>query len=193
MQSIPQIVTLTIVFICIIGCGSENSNSNYNNLDLGIKAFDAGDYKKAITFFDSAIRKDEKNSSAWGLKGESLRHLKAYSESLQCYKKVIEIDPNNPYARLDIATILAACPEQQIREGKVALEIATKCYDLNQDPKLEPRILALFASCHAELGNYDEAVGFINKAINHPQIISQHKSEYMGRLNLFKNNIPYRE
>ena len=62
----------------------------------------AGRPKEAFKAYDEAIRIYPQNFDAWIWKGDSLKNLAQYNESLQAYDKAIEaVPPKMPEAEAD--------------------------------------------------------------------------------------------
>jgi lipoprotein NlpI len=52
-----------------------------------------GDAKKAIEFFDKALKIDDWYLPAWNDKGVALLELEDYQKALYCFEKVVTLDP----------------------------------------------------------------------------------------------------
>ncbi|MEI6683527.1 MAG: peptidoglycan-binding protein [Bacteroidota bacterium] len=65
-------------------------------IDLGIKEYYSGNYLKAISFYDSAINKYEKNSAAYALKGQTEIVLKKFDNAESDLLKSLSIDSLRP-------------------------------------------------------------------------------------------------
>lgn len=53
----------------------------------------AGDYKKAITSFESVVKENPSHALAYSNMGYSYRKMKQYDKAIALYKKALEIDP----------------------------------------------------------------------------------------------------
>ena len=49
--------------------------------------------KKALKYFDKALKLDPKNEQAWYDKGSSLHRLEKYKEAITCFDKALKLDP----------------------------------------------------------------------------------------------------
>jgi Flp pilus assembly protein TadD len=90
------------------------------------------------------------------------------------------------------AWIWATAPNAKFRDGKQALQAATKACELSEFKDAEA--LEALAAAQAELGNFDEAVKSQTKAV---AIMTAEKDEDLAdakvRLKLYKSRKPFRE
>jgi tetratricopeptide (TPR) repeat protein len=80
----------------------------------------------------------------------------------------------------------AGCPDATIRDGAKALEAARKAHDLSKGPAE----MAALAAAHAELGQFDKAVEWQEKAI--AAAPEGAKEQYRERLKKYQDRKPYR-
>jgi tetratricopeptide (TPR) repeat protein len=147
--------------------------------------------------FDAAIK--ECNATIWSDPGNSLAHLtraKAwratgeYINALADLKNVTRQDPQNASAFDLTAQIRAACPNERLRDGKDALESATKACELTSWKKAN--YLDTHAAAYAETGDFASAVKWQTTAIELQKEIKE-KDEYSARLKLYQEKKPYHE
>jgi hypothetical protein len=62
----------------------------------------------------------------------------------------------------NLAWLLATCPDNTVRNGPVALDLARQV--CSQHPR--PRYLATLAAAHAEVGDFGQALSVANQALN---------------------------
>jgi hypothetical protein len=87
------------------------------------------------------------------------------------------------------AWVWAACPDPKLRDGKRAVESATKACELTN--WREPRFLHALAAAHAEAGDFDSAVQWQTKALAFATNPSENQ-EQRARLLLYQDKKPYR-
>ena len=86
--------------------------------------------------------------------------------------------------------ILAVCPDEHFRDGEKAIEHATRACELTQ--WREMICLNTLAAAYAEVGKFDKAVEFENKALEMATKDAD-KKRYHDRLRLYQSGKPYRE
>jgi hypothetical protein len=86
--------------------------------------------------------------------------------------------------------ILAACPEAKCRDGKKAVEAATRACELTEWKKAD--CLDTLAAAYAESGDFNAAVMWERKAI---AIVAdeRNKDAFRSRVALYQARKPYRE
>ena len=106
------------------------------------------------------------------------------------YKEAIRLDCTFARAYHALAWLWATCPEESYRDGKRAVEFATRACGLS-DWKEAFNLRAL-AAAYAEVGEFDKAVEWEEKAI---QLYANADDRKKGeeRLKLYKDKKPYRE
>jgi tetratricopeptide (TPR) repeat protein len=149
-----------------------------------------GDLDKAITDYSEAIRIDPyyywayvNRGLAWHSKGEFTRAIADYDEA-------IRIDPKVWTAYNNLAWLWATCPDPKYRDGKRAVESATRACKLSQWK--EPQPIGTLAAASAEAGDFDTAIKLQEK------VLERYKKETLralGRelLSLYRAKKPYHE
>ncbi|HEX4145649.1 MAG TPA: tetratricopeptide repeat protein [Pirellulales bacterium] len=167
----------------------EPDSLTYNN--RGIAWTKKGDYDQAIADFNQAIRLDPGHVRAWDNRGIAWQGKKNYERAIQNYNQAIQLDPNFAAAYNNAAWLLATCPDQRIRDGRRAVELAAKACDLTVWSNAY-NCGTLAAAC-AEAGDFEAAVKYQTKAI---EMNSKNAAFLKGanrRLALYKEHKPCRE
>ena len=89
----------------------------------------------------------------------------------------------------NIARLRATCPDARYRDGKKAVEIATKACELNGWK--DAGSLDLLAAAYAEAGEIEQAIKWENKAIEVAP--ANHKFLYLRNLDFYKQGKPHRD
>lgn len=98
--------------------------------------------------------------------------------------------PNDPRAYREAGLLFAACIDAKFRDGKKAVEYATKACEL--DGWKNPQSLCILAAACAEKGDFEEAMTWQTKALELAADDAP-KDEYRRRLALYKRRQPFRE
>jgi tetratricopeptide (TPR) repeat protein len=114
---------------------------------------------------------------------------KDYARALADYEKAVQLAGKEPYAsayHTALALLRAGCPDATIRDGGKALEAARKAHALSKGPAE----MAALAAAHAELGQFDKAVEWQEKAV--AAAPEGAKEQYRERLKKYRDRKPYR-
>ncbi|RIK80589.1 MAG: hypothetical protein DCC68_10610 [Planctomycetota bacterium] len=121
-----------------------------------------GDEKAELAALNESIRLNPKLAGAYYHRSAVWRSTGDTGNELADLAKCLELDPNEVGAYHRRAEILVLDDDPAIRNGKAAVENATKACELTKWEDV-PSILML-AAAHAEAGNRDEAVKWQKKA-----------------------------
>jgi tetratricopeptide (TPR) repeat protein len=148
---------------------------------------DKQDYDKAIRDFNDAIRLDPKDWNSYRERGSAWQHKQEYDKAIEDYETAIPLSPKQvPLALNDLALLLAASPDWRFRDGKRAIELATKACE--RMAWKDGMFLETLAAAYAEDGQFDVAVRYELKASQDPRL----GDYYRQRLELYKQKKPYR-
>jgi tetratricopeptide (TPR) repeat protein len=113
-----------------------------------------------------------------------------FAEAAAHYMEAMRLDPLDAEAHNNLAMILAACPDATNRDGKRAVDSATRACALTAWKN--PYYLDTLAAAAAEAGDFDAAVAWQARAI---EILREQwkKEDYRTRLALYQARQPYRE
>src|SRR5262245_46143338 len=157
--------------------------------DRGNVALAQKDYDKALADYDKAIQLDPAYVVPWHLRGGTWQAKKEYAKALADYEKAVQLAGKESYAstyHTALAMLRAGCPDDNIRDGAKALEAAKKAHALSKGPAE----MAALAAAHAELGQFDQAVEWQEKAV--AAAPEGAKEQYRERLKRYQDRKPYR-
>jgi len=163
----------------------------YNNRGLrGLIWYATGAYDKAIADYDQAIRLDPKNATAYNNRGDAWAAKQEYDKAIADYDQAIRLDPKNATAYNNRAWLRATCPNERYRDGKRAVESATRACELT-DWK-EAYLLDTLAAAYAECGDFAHAIEYQEKTQG---LYKDEKDRKKGRdrLALYREKKPYRD
>jgi len=172
-----------------------NPNLTEAHYNRGKVWYEKGAYDKAITDFTEVIRLNPKNVDAYNNRGIVRNEKGEFAKAIADYNKALAVTPDHIAARNSLAWLQATCPDEKYRDGKKAVENATKAYQL--DGSKHWQCLGTIAAAYAESGDFEKAKEWAAKAIAmvtaDKSVSDKDKSEMRSRLELYKQGKPYRE
>jgi tetratricopeptide (TPR) repeat protein len=148
------------------------------------------EYDKAIADYSRAIRINHNYAEAYVNRGLAWQGMHEYDEAIADYNEAVRIDPRYARAYNVRALCLATCPDAKFRDGRRAVESATRACELTQWN--DASALDTLAAANAEAGNFDAAVKWQITA-NHLHADPEEKQKGEGRLELYRRKKPYRQ
>ncbi len=165
----------------------QNTAPTYSN--RGEAWSDKKEYDKAIYDYNEAIRLDPNFQMAYGNRGDAWSHKKEYGKAIADYNEAIRLDPGDAYNWNARAWFSATCPDAKYRNGRSAVDDATKACELTGWKS--GAWMDTLAAAHAEAGDFDSAVKWEMKALELAD--EKSKGDLRSRLDLYKTHKPYRE
>ncbi len=154
----------------------------------GVAWFYKPEYDKAIADFDQAIRLVPRDVENRMYRGWAWVKKKEYGRAIASFDEAVRIEPKSPAGYSARAWIWATYADAKTRDGKKAVESATKACELT-DWKGEESLNVL-AAASAEAGDYDSAVKWQTK-LNALLSDAEAKAEGEARLKLYREKKPY--
>ncbi len=167
--------------------GALLTDGSYGDLlRLALEA--TGTPEDVVASYRDAIRVKPKNPDLHiGLAKVLLAHDHR-DEAIVEFHEAIRLKPNDPETYSSFAWDLATLPEAKQRDGKSAVEFATKACELTKWKN--PDHLDTLSAAFAESGDFDAAVKWQTKAI---ELLADknEKEDYSTRLKLYQEKKPY--
>ena len=123
-------------------------------------------------------------ATTWRAKGDPRR-------ALADLEAAVKLDARYASATADLARLLSTCPDDKLRDGKRALELARNAIELTGG-KDASALDALAAAC-AETGDFARAVELQKKALADAAFEKEHGASARERLKRYEQKRPWRE
>jgi len=126
----------------------------HNN--LGVIFLRQGEIQQAKAKFDDTLRIEPKHYDAHHNLGDVFASQQNFMKAKFYYERAFEINSYNLMVMNKLAWLLATCPDNSVRDGVRAIELAQKACNLTNYK--EPGLLNTLAAAYAEAGRFAEAV-----------------------------------
>jgi tetratricopeptide (TPR) repeat protein len=150
-----------------------------------------GDYDLAIRDYTEAIKLDPETTDAYFNRANARKAKRDYAAAVRDLKIVIKLDSKDPDARGNLAWLLATCPDEKVRDGKAAVDHATRACEMTSWKS--PYLLATLGAAYAEAGDFTQAIRYQEKALESSRYDRDEGDRGRQRIKQFKNRQPYRE
>ncbi|MCI0703734.1 MAG: tetratricopeptide repeat protein [Planctomycetia bacterium] len=166
-----------------------------NDIDAFIQRGHAWDEEnepdKAIADYTQALKLDPTRSEAFDSRGLLWNEKGEYAKAIADFTQAIKLDPKDPAYSENLAWIHATCPDAKFRNGRKAVELATKACELTKWK--DGFYLDTLAAAHAEAGNFVKAIEYQKKALEDKTFAKENADGAKERLKLYEQRMPFRE
>ena len=154
---------------------------------LGIERYERKDYKQALVLLKEARVRNPHILELDFYTGATLMALRDYHEAIQFYERAMSLAPDDARPRVHLAWILSMSPDESLRNGRRAVQLAERACELQHYEDWES--LYSLAAAYAEVGNFDEARKWIAKCLEfspteHDELLQRHQDTIRNRLPL---------
>lgn len=145
--------------------------------------------RRAVELLDAVIEREPKNWQALRIRGDALLGRSKHREATADYEAALKIQPNDPGLLNNLAWVLATSPDDAVRNGKRAVELAeTACRETQYK---QAHVLSTLAAGYAEQGDFEAARKWSQKALD---IAGESEREALGKeLESYRVEKPWRE
>ncbi len=124
-------------------------------------------------------------------RARALVDKKEYDKAIADFEEAIHLAPDDSEGYNALAWLLATCPQDGVRDGKKAVELATKACELTKYEDADP--LSTLAAAEAECGHFETAVKWQKKALEVGFDDDDDTKEAREQLKLYQAGKPYRD
>ncbi len=151
---------------------------------------------QAIKVFGQVTKLDSENWQAFRMRGDTLLAMKDYTKAIADFEKALDLVPNDNLERSGILNnlswTLSTSLTDTVRDGKRALELGLEACELTEYKK--PHILSTLAAAYAEVGDFDKAIEWSEKAVKLGRETKEPQLEQLeAELESYRKKEPWRE
>ena len=160
--------------------------------------------REAIAAYSELLEKDDDNFPALRGRADAYLSVGEHAKAVADFKKALEVEPKESGMLNNYAWVLATSPDDDVRDGKLAVELATKACEATNNE--ESHILSTLAAAYAETGDFDKAAEWSRKAIEvfdkqrdaaiaagNQEKVDELSKELQAELDSFEAKKPWRE
>ncbi len=148
-------------------------------------------HSKAIEIFTKILANDESNWLARQARADTLLSIGDHKEAIADFEFVVKEQPENDSILNNFAWVLATSPVDELRDGKRAIELATKACEVTDYKK--PHILSTLAAAYAETGDFKTAIKWSKKAVEMGSDDEEVDEQLENELKSYQEKKPWRE
>ncbi|MGI9458235.1 MAG: tetratricopeptide repeat protein, partial [Aeoliella sp.] len=144
---------------------------------------------KAVEVYDQILEQDSDNALVVRSRGDAYLTIGEHASAIADFETALELLPDDPALLNNLAWVLATSPDDKVRDGKRAVELATKACELTDYNK--PHILSTLAAAFAESGDFETAIEWSQKAVDMDD--SEQEEQLAKELASYQGGQPWRE
>lgn len=151
-----------------------------------------GLYKSALKMLNAELEKQPESTDFLRTLADMELMFGHWEKAAEVYERILKLNPTDSGVLNNYAWLLATCPDDKLRDGKRALEMAVSACEITF--YAEAHILSTLASAHAELGDFEKAREWARKAV---ELGEKEKHESLDNLKselaAYEEDKPWRE
>ncbi|MEX0729027.1 MAG: tetratricopeptide repeat protein [Planctomycetaceae bacterium] len=163
----------------------------HNN--LGLMRLRQGLLDDAAAEFDAALTIDADYAEAHNNRGVVAAQRRDFRRAIEHYRRTVELDASHVRARNSLAWNLATCPDDELRNGREALQLAQSLTSGQGEHDLG--ILLTLAAAYAETGEFEAAEQTAARGLQLAQALGNRGMAALTSacLELYRKGRPYRD
>jgi tetratricopeptide (TPR) repeat protein len=145
--------------------------------------------REAVEAYNEVLKLDAENYLALRSRGDAYLGFGEHAAAVDDFEAALKLKPEDSSLLNNFAWVLATSPDDVVRDGKRAIELATKACELTEYKA--SHILSTLAASYAETGDFETARKWSQQAVdmNDPEHLDQLKEELAS----YQANKPWRE
>jgi tetratricopeptide (TPR) repeat protein len=145
--------------------------------------------RDAIAEYSKVIDLDAEDFTALRSRGDAYLNLGDHAAAIEDFERAFKLKSDDSPLLNNFAWVLATSPDDNVRDGKRAIELATKACELTEYKK--PHILSTLAAAYAESGDFENARKWSQQAVDMHD--PENGPELEKELASYKDDKPWRE
>ncbi len=158
---------------------------------LGMLHLAAKQPRAAIAEFTKAIELDSEQFGSWRGRSDAQISIGEHAKALTDLEKALELKPDDDGVLNNLAWLLATSPEDALRNGKRAIELATKACEVTEWK--EAHIISTLAAGYAETGDFETAKKYSRQSVELGSEVDDVKLQLEKELKSYEEGKPWRE
>jgi protein O-mannosyl-transferase len=161
--------------------------------NLGDVYIQKGQADSAIKCWQNAVALEPVFPPAHNNLGNAFLLKGQIAEAVQHWQSALAQDPNLESAQVNLAWVLATCPQASLRNGAAAVQLAERANQLTGGK--DPVVLRTLAAACAENGDFPDAVAAAQHALQAASLQGNKQliTDLGGQLKFYQNNQPFRD
>ncbi len=158
---------------------------------LGMLYLAAKQPQEAINRFTRALELDEKNFPCRRGRSDAAISIGDHVAALADLEKALVLKPDDSGVLNNLAWLLATSPDDDLRDGKRAIELATKACEVTKWE--EAHIISTLAAGYAEAGDFENAQKFARQAVETGEDVGEIAEQLAAELESYEQGKAWRE
>lgn len=147
--------------------------------------------REAIRRFSRALEIDPTQFLAWRGRSDAEISVGDHAAAIADLEKAMELKPDDAGVLNNLAWVLATSPDDTLRNGTRAVEIAAKACEISEWK--QPHIISTLAAAYAESGDFAQARTYSRRAVDGSEPDAETRGQLEAELSSYEAGKPWRE